>query len=72
MRANRERTGFGESQRRCQTERNKHQGNGEADTDETDGEKTGQDTSRQTEGTGRCYHHIWMEKRNQEHANHSV
>lgn len=51
--------------------RNKHPGGSETDTDETDGGKTGQDTSRQAEGTGRCYSHIWTEKLNQ-HANHSV
>ena len=44
----------------------------ETDTDETDGEKTGQDTSRQAEGTGRCYRHIWTEKQSRVHANHSV
>lgn len=51
---------------------NKHQENRETDTDEADGEKTGQDTSRQTEGIGRCRHHTWTQKQDQLNANHSV
>lgn len=51
---------------------NKHQENRETDTDEADGEKTGQDTSRQTEGIGRCRHHTWPQKQDQLNANHSV
>lgn len=43
----------------------KHQANRETDTDETDGQKTRQDTQRRTEGADRCYRHIWTEKQDQ-------
>lgn len=61
-----------EGEKTAERERNVCRSGGETQTEEANGEETGQDNSRNTEGTGRWSCHVWTAEKNKLHANHSA